>query len=115
MRRLVILLMLFGFSLPVVAQVSVDDNSADVGAPARYRLDPGATDPNSAEVGRPYYYGPYGYPYYNGYYRNGVQAVPDANDPNYFPPGAAVGAKQAPAPAPVKKKSTAPTLYDNSY
>ena len=103
MRLFALFAFLISFLPTAWAQVDVDStNDAQVGAPARYRLDPNVNDSNTAEVGRPYYYGPYGYPY--GYYR-GVQAVPDANDPNYFPPDAALGAKQNPAPA---KKSAPP-------
>ena len=121
MRRIVLLLILVGLSGSAWAQVGVDSDSTDVGAPGKYRLDPGVgvADPNTADVGRPYpyYYGPYGSPYYNGLYRPGVQAVPDANDPNYFPPEAAMGAKQAPAPAraPAKKAVPPPSLDQSNY
>lgn len=83
MRWFALVLFLF-FAVPAAAQVDVSDDSADVGAPGRYYLNQQGADPNTAQVGRPYYYYPYyGYPY--GAYRPGVQAVPDANDPNAFP------------------------------
>ena len=118
MRWLALAILIFAFSMPARAQVDADSASeedgtapAAVGAPGRYYLN---NSSNTVEVGRPYPY--YYYPYYGygpyGVYRPGVQAVPDANDPNYFP----MDAVMAPPPpaAPAKKKSAPkPTNLEN--
>ncbi len=109
MRPLLILLLFFGVVPSAYSQVYTDPDSADAGAGNQYRQEgPTGGDSNTAVVGQPYY----GYPYYYGspyYYRRGVQAVPDANDPNYFPPeaglttGPNVPASGTPPKVPVKK------------
>ncbi len=102
MRYLITALFLCLLATSAEAQVYTDPgDSADVGAASRYRLDPTVVsgDSNTAVVGRRYYY-PY-YDYYGYGYQRGVMAVPNADDPNYFPPEAALLGTQPPAP--VKK------------
>ena len=119
MRWIVLAILFFGLTAPVQAQVDADSSSDDsnsapaaVGAPGRYHLNNAPA--NSVEVGRPYPY--YYYPYYGsgaypGAYHPGVQAVPDANDPNYFPMDAVMNSPSQPGT--VKKKAAPKPNPDN--
>ncbi|MFO1463393.1 MAG: hypothetical protein U1F66_06420 [bacterium] len=82
MKKLLLLIALSLFAASAQAQVYTDDTTVapPPPPPARYRLRqaypvyPGTptTSPDSAEVGRPYYYYPYPYGYPYGYPYPGV-------------------------------------------